>query len=277
MKEYLNLKSFYLFIKNLIKSRWLIIQLTKKEFKERYATSFFGSLWAFIQPLITIVVFWFVFEYGLKAGTITGTNTPFILWLISGLVPWFFFSDSFITAGNSIVEKAYLVKKVVFQVPILPVIKIVTSVVVHLAFVILTILIFLIYGYIPTLYYIQIIYYLIACFIFLIGISWITSSLSVFTGDVAQILSVLVQIGFWATPILWNLEIIPDGFSFIVFILKLNPMNYIVQGYRDSFINGVWFWERPILSIYFWVLTIAIWLIGIVIFKKLRPHFADVL
>jgi ABC-type polysaccharide/polyol phosphate export permease len=96
----------------------------------------------------------------------------------------------------------------------------------------------------------------------------------VFTGDVAQILSVLVQIGFWATPILWNLENIPDGFSFIVFILKLNPMNYIVQGYRDSFINGVWFGRRPILSIYFWVLTIAIiWLIGIVIFKKLRPQF----
>jgi len=91
---------------------------------------------------------------------------------------------------------------------------------------------------------------------------------------VGQLVNIVLQIGFWGTPIFWNIHIMPPG---IQTILKLNPMFYIVQGYRDSFIYFSPFWERPYQALYFWTTAITIFIIGALIFKKLKPHFADVL
>lgn len=81
-----------------------------------------------------------------------------------------------------------------------------------------------------------------------------------------------LQIGFWATPIFWN----PDKMEpWVAKILKINPIYYIVRGYRDSFVYNIPFWQRINTSIYFWSVTIILFIVGAVIFKKLRPHLAD--
>ena len=98
------------------------------------------------------------------------------------------------------------------------------------------------------------------------------SALAVFFKDIGQLVSMFLQIGFWITPIFWNSENVP---LWIEKIIKLNPMYYIVRGYRDSFIYKVPFWERINTSIYFWVITIILLILGALVFKKLRPHFAD--
>ena len=85
-----------------------------------------------------------------------------------------------------------------------------------------------------------------------------------------------MQVLMWSTPIMWNIDAMNPS-PVLGFILKLNPMFYIVQGYRDAMINGVWFFEKPYLTIYFWVLTLALFLLGTTVFKRLRVHFADVL
>ena len=84
----------------------------------------------------------------------------------------------------------------------------------------------------------------------------------------------MLQIGLWATPIIWSYVIIPDNYQWIV---KLNPVFYIIEGYRDSFINKQWFFEQPVLTAYFWCVTLGMLCIGNIVFKKMRPHFADVL
>ena len=111
------------FLKELFGNRKLILNLAKNDFKTKYAGSYLGIVWAFIQPVVTVLVYWFVFEVGLRQ---TGNaEVPFVLWLIAGLVPWFFFSDALNGGTNSLLEYNYLVKKVVFKISVLPIVKII--------------------------------------------------------------------------------------------------------------------------------------------------------
>ena len=266
------MKKFYTLIRDLIINRKLLWQMTKRDFRQRYLGSYLGILWAFIQPTITVFIFWFVFQVGFKAVPVN--NFPFILWLICGMFPWFFLSESIQSATYSVTESAFLVKKIVFRVELLPIVKIMSAFVVHIFFIAVLFAMFAIYGYPPTIYNLQIIYYLFAMICLALGLSWLTSSLTVFLRDIGQFVSMILQFGFWGTPIFWNLQMIPQQFHFI---LKLNPAYYLVEGYRQSFIYHEWFWQHWHLTAYFWILTAAIMLLGAWCFKKLRPHFADVL
>ncbi|MCR5833071.1 MAG: ABC transporter permease [Selenomonadaceae bacterium] len=265
-------KTLFRFIGDIIANRKFLWDMTKRDFRQRYLGSYLGILWAFIQPTITVMIFWFVFQVGFKAVPVD--NFPFILWLVCGMFPWFFLSESIQSATTSVIESAFLVKKIVFRVEMLPIVKIVSALVVHLFFVLILFAMFAIYGYSVSIYNLQIIYYLFAMICLSLGLSWLTSSLTVFLRDVGQFVSMILQFGFWGTPIFWSLQMIPEEFHFI---LKLNPAYYLVEGYRQSFIYHEWFWEHIYLTGYFWALTLTAMLAGAWCFKRLRPHFADVL
>jgi lipopolysaccharide transport system permease protein/teichoic acid transport system permease protein len=96
----------------------------------------------------------------------------------------------------------------------------------------------------------------------------------VFFKDIGQIVAMIIQFGFWLTPIFWSINIIPQEYHWII---ELNPLVYIIEGYRDSLIYHHWFWEKPTEGLYFWMISLAIFLFGAWLFQKLRPHFADVL
>lgn len=266
------LKNFFQFVFAIFQDRQLLVGLTRRDFRSRYLGSYLGLAWAFIHPCVIILVFWFVFELGFKSKPVG--NFPFILWLITGIIPWFFFSDALATAGNSILEYRYLVQKMVFRVSILPIVKILSALVIHLFFIGIIFGFFKVYGYEASLYNLQVIYYLFAMIVLLLGLCWLTSALAVFLKDVEHIIGVFLQFGFWMTPIFWSINMLPARYHFY---LKLNPIYYLVQGFRDAFIHKIWFWERMSYTLYFWGVTVVIFVGGAVVFRKLKPHFADVL
>lgn len=260
-------------------SRKLIARLSVNDFKTKFAGSYLGIIWAFVQPVITILVYWFVFEKGMKPAAIrdaAGTEVPYVLWLIAGMVPWFFFSDALSGGTRALLDYSYLVKKVVFKIDILPIVKIVSAVFVHLFFLAFAVLLYTLYGYYPDVYTLQVLYYSICLFVLVMGISYLTSAVVVFFRDLNQVINIVLQVGVWVTPIMWNIDTM-DISPVLKNLLKLNPLYYIVQGYRDAFIGKVAFFERWELTIYFWVVTIVFMVLGTHIFKKLRMHFADVL
>jgi len=263
---------FWSFVKEVIESRKLIVDLAKRDFQKRYLGSYLGILWGFIQPCVNILLFWFVFQVGFKATPID--NFPFILWLMCGLIPWFFFSDAVANATNAFTENSYLVKNIVFKISVLPIVKVLSSLYVHLFFVVFLLAMFLIYGYIPNVFYWQVIYYLLATIALALSLSLLTSSIMVFIKDTLQLVNMLLQIFFWLTPIFWNKAILPITYKFILII---NPMYYIVEGYRNTFIYHKWFWEDMQMTLFFWGITFVIFIIGVVIFKRLKSHFADVI
>lgn len=267
-----SLRQFIVFLKELLVNRHIIVELTKRDFKTKYLGSYLGMMWAFVHPAVYITILWFVFQVGFRSAPVE--NFPFILWLMAGIIPWFFFSDCLANATNSILDNSFLVKKVVFSIGMLPIVKILSSLAIHLFFLVVLFLMLAAYGYPPNLYMLQALYYLCASLFLLLGLSWITSSAVIFLRDIGQVVVMGIQFLFWLTPIFWSPKILPARYQFLV---KLNPVYYITEGYREAFIHKVWFWEHAMLTIYFWVVTGVIFVVGAVVFRKLRPHFADVL
>lgn len=262
----------FCWILDIIREWRLILNLAGNDFKMKYAASYFGAVWAFIQPMITVIIYVIIFGVGFRSLPVEGVS--YALWLTVGIIPWFFFSEALSSATNSLVEYNYLVKKVVFKIEVLPIVKIVSSIIVHMFFLIIAIIMQLIYGIPLTIYLCQFIYYTFCVIILAWGIANITSAITVFFKDMNYIINIILQLGMWATPIMYNITIFGKTGEKI---LKLNPMCYIVEGYRDAFFQHIWFWEKPQMMLYFWSVTGIILLIGIIVFSSLKKHFADVL
>ena len=205
-------------------------------------------------------------------------GVPYVLWLIPGIVPWFYYSEALNCVTGCLQEYSYLVKKVVFQVEILPIIKLISCMLVHAFFAGIMLAVFLCYGRLPMATWIQILYYSFAASVLALAFGYLTSAVNVFFKDMAQIVSICLQFGMWLTPIMYSEQLFLDkGLTMAPMILKLNPFYYIAAGYRDSMLTGDWFFMRPTLTVYFWAVTLITMLVGLKVFKRLRPHFSDVL
>lgn len=256
-------------------SRHLLLQLTLRDFKSRYAGSTLGLFWAFAQPLAMMTILWGVFSYGLKANA-QEPGVPFVAWFFAASIAWNFFQDTTLTTSNAIIEYSFLVKKIDFKVRLLPVVKILSSLVIHLIFISILVGVLLINGYMPTWYWLQALYYMGCLLTLSLGLGWMLSALSVFTRDVAQIVGICIQFGFWVTPIIWNWRrSVPVEWQWMI---KLNPIFYITEGYRNSFVYGLPISAQGLnATIYFWAFAAILLLVGDKIFSRLKPHFGDVL
>ena len=165
------LKTIFSLPADLYRNRRLVMKLAKNDFKTRYAGSYFGTIWAFVQPVVTILVYWFVFSVGFRSNT-DELGIPFVLYLVAGIVPWFFFSDALSGGTNALIEYNYLVKKVVFNISVLPVVKIISALFVHGFFVILAIILYMCNGRFPDMYYLQIFYYSACAFFLVTGLCY---------------------------------------------------------------------------------------------------------
>ena len=262
-------------LKLLITQRRLIWPLAKNDFRKKFAGSYLGVVWALVQPVVTVLVYWFVFQVGLRQ-TAQVDGVPFILWMLAGLVPWFYFNDALQGGTKSLIEYSYLVKKVVFRIEILPIVKAVSALYVHAFFVALTWLLYCVYGKFPGLFTLQVFYYTFCMFLMVLSLSYGTSAITVLFRDMEQLVAIVLQIGVWATPIMWDLNSIGLP-PLLVKLFKMNPMYYIVYGYRDSLIWHVPFWKHPLLTLYFWLFTAVVYWWGTRTFRRSRGHFADVL
>ena len=125
------LKSLCYFFLSLYQQKYIIGQLVKRDFQNKYLASYIGLSWAFIQPTVSILVIWFAFTFGLRVGK-TQSVLPFAPWFICGMIPWLFISETISSTANSLIEYSYLIKKTSFKVAIIPFIKIFTSLIIHL-------------------------------------------------------------------------------------------------------------------------------------------------
>ena len=257
-------------IKEIWENRRLLFDLSRKDFKKRFSGTYFGISWAFIQPILSILVYIFAFQLGFRSADIEGV--PYAMWFTCGIVPWLFLSDGISTASSSFLEYDYLIKKVKFNITILPLVKIFSALYIHLFFVLITIIMSFIFQIPPSLQMIQVVYYAFCAVCLLFAFTLLTSTIMVFFRDLSQIISVILLIGMWGTPIAWNLE----NFSENVHVyFKANPFYYIIEGYRDSVLGRQWFWERPVLTIYFWVVVLVLLIIGGFVFNKMKEYFAE--
>ncbi|MGP0630174.1 ABC transporter permease [Nitrospina sp. 32_T5] len=260
-----------LFIK-IYTHREVIKSMVGQELKDRYINTIGGLVWALIHPFLVVFTYWFVFSVGFRV-TVPG-DVPFIVVFLCGFIPWMIFSESLSANTNILLTQSHLITKTVFPTEILPLIPLLLSLVSHFVLLLFFLMIMIISGINFSIYNFQFIYYLFALSIFLIGLSWLLSSINIFFRDLGQIVKAILPLWFWLTPIVWMKSMIPEKYHLFI---DLNPLFYIVEGYRQSFIYHAPFWQDLRLGAYFWSCTLFIFLLGGLIFKKLKPEFPEVL
>lgn len=249
-----------------------IMGMALKDLKKQYSGTIMGVTWAVLKNLIFIFAYWFATAIGLKNSA--QIDYPYIAWLVAGLSAWFVIKDTLVPAANSIRKNKYLVTKIVFPVSTIPTFKVVASIFSNILFTSVVMIFLMFSGIFPKIYWLQIIYYQFAVFVLLTGVSLISSALVVFSKDIQILLTSTIFLLFWLSPILYPITNLSKGMSFV---LKLNPFYYIVEGFRNSFVYNIWFWEQPLLTAYFWIFAITTLLVGCFVHCKLRDSFADIL
>ncbi len=260
------------FLSEIWGKKYAVYQLVKRDLKERYIGSYFGLAWALLQQTLLVAVMWFVLQFGLRVRP--EGNVPFLAWIVPAMAVWVLFSEALNTAANSLISYSYIVKKIHFKLSILPLIKVLSAAVIHFIFLFLVVLVLLIFGIYPSLFWLQSAYYFFACICLVLGMSWLASAVMVFFRDLAAGIVILLNLLMWITPIYWNMEMIPPRFRILCY---LNPVCYLTEGYRRSFLYNIPFWEDALWGFYFWGVTFCFMAAGIFVFRKLKPHFADIL
>jgi lipopolysaccharide transport system permease protein/teichoic acid transport system permease protein len=229
-------------------------------------------MWTFSHPVVLVLVLWVIFHFVFKVQP--KNNVPFLVWLATGMAAWFVFADSVNGASSSVVANSNLVKRTLFPAQVLPVVKVVASMATHFIFLLVVLSLLLYEGMSISGYFLQFIYYLFCEVVLALGVGWAVSAFQVYVRDTQPIVDVTLRMGFWVTPIFWDIDMFPYR---IQWVLKLNPMFYVVQGYRESFIYFCPFWYHPLQTVYFWTVAVSVFCGSIWVFRRLSPHFAEVL
>lgn len=262
---------FFKTIKNNYK---MIFQLGKNDFRNKFAGTSLGAIWGFISPFIFMAMYVIVFQFILKTGS--SGDYPFVVWYIPGMAMWQFINDAIINATNSIRNYSYLVKKVVFPVDIIPLISLISSFSVGIFLFVVALGVCSLYKYIVNP--LQFIYVIFAAMCFIVSFTRLTSALATLVPDVSQFLAVIMQLFFWATPIIWNLNMLQTHQNLLTAV-KCTPFTYLVTAFRDAFIGegNILTESHGMYTLVFWAVTILIFFWGNYVFKKNKKDFADVL
>ncbi len=272
MKE--NFLIFLDFIKKLFtRDSSTIRTMVSRDLRARYVGRLFGLLWAVIEPLSQVVIFGVFFGVLLnnKPDPEYGTDS-FFLYLLCGLLPWQLFHQSLNQSTTSMMSNRNLIKKAVgFPSEILPIITVLANVISHLiAMSILTVIVILYAGITP--YFPLMFIYMFFIVVFSIGAGWIVSSLNVYLKDVQQVMGVITMAWLYLTPIFYSPYIVPEA---LLPLYRLNPMYHVVVGYRYAVLAGRMLPMGDFLYLAF--VSFFTFALGGILFRRLKPGFAEVL
>ena len=267
------IKNFKSFLISIYQNSYMIRSMVSRDIKARYVGSFLGIFWSVIHPLTQLLIYYFIFSVILKIKLgAEYDGTEFAIWLVAGLMPWMFFADVVTRSPGAVLEQSTLITKTVFPSEILPLTHLVAAMINHLIGMVIFIGFLLLFGYGISLKILFILPFLLATCLFALGISWLLSALNVFLRDIGQIISVFVNIWFFLTPIIYPRHQIPDRFQTLY---GLNPMLHAVEAYRVGLLGKTDIYLEEVS--YVLLLGLATFVVGGLIFRKLKPAFADVL
>lgn len=273
------MKSAITVIKEQIENFYLIRRLSLYELKSQNRNNYLGMAWEIINPCIQILIYWFVFGTIRKRAPIEidGVNVSFILWLLGGFILWTFFYQSTIQGSKSIYSRLRILSKMNFPMSIIPNFVIFSNLFIHIVMLGITIIIFQLSGFFVNIYYLQFVYFIFATFCLIYAISLITSTLSTIIRDVHMFINSTLRMLLYLSGILWPIALL-DEFQIIMKILKLNPLIYLIEGYRSALFGTGWYFIQEWQStLYFWGIVIVLFSFGSMLHIRFRRHFIDYL
>ncbi len=249
------------------------LDMARVDLVKRYSGSILGIFWGIVRPMVFISVYWFAIQVGLR-GNQPVDGAPFLLWFLPGIVCWFFISDALTIGGAAIRANSHLVTKMVYPVATIPVFTVLSLYFVHLMLVGIVVVIFILSGYGLSVYIFELFYYTLCTLTFAFVVSTMLSTLTAVSHDVGHMVKSIMTALFWLTPIIWSVDTLH---GIVRYIVMLNPVCYLVQGYRNAFVLERWFFVEWEYTVYFWVLMTALTLFTSFLFAKLHKEFSDIL
>lgn len=270
-----NVSEVGMILKEQITNMRFIRRMSKYEERATYQSHYLGLLWQILNPLIQVGTYYLIFGLGLRGGRDV-EGVPYIVWMLLGLIPWFYMSQTYTSASRSIYRQVNLASKMKFPVSVLPMINLVSNLTNFFPMILVVIATLLFKGFMPTLFWFQFFYYFFCMLVFLFAVSIFNATITTVIRDYQIILQSTMRLLFYLSGTIWNFETanLPQ---WVVRILKLNPFFYITSGFRDTFLSKDWFWNKMNYTLIFWVLTIIILIIGSHIHLKFRSKFVDYL
>lgn len=256
----------------LFQHRRIVWLLAKRNVQDRFTGTIGGAVWAIVNPLLQLLVFWFVFGVGLRMQGEVGQ--PFVLFLFCGLIPWMTFSEILSSGAGCITSRAYLVKKIAFPMEILPYTHLIAALFTHAFMLVVLAVMLMVYGVIPGAGLLLLPYYILCLCALASGLAMLLAAVCVFFRDMVQALGILLNIWFWITPLVWPPTMASPALKPM---LDYNPLYYVILGFRDSLLGNELVLPDPVMTIYFWAVVVFLGIAGIVVFRRLKPSFADVL
>lgn len=261
------------FVRNLVSGRTLLFQLVRRDFKQRFIGSAAGWLWGLIHPLVLLASWTFVFQICLKIPMRPGEITSnYSVFLFCGFLPWLLFQETVTRSASSLLDNANLITKTVFPSEVVAVSIFLSSLMSHLLALSIGLVVvqFWTGGISPMALLLPIYMFLIG--LFAVGVGWFVSSLQVYLRDTAQILTVVLTLWFWTTPIFMSEQDFPEWGRPLI---RLNPLAFVVRAYRERILSNQLpaLDELLILSGY----AAASFVLGGLFFRHLKRGFADVL
>jgi|SRR5690625_478464 len=267
-------------IKEQIANFYLMRRLSVYELKSKNKNNYLGMAWEVLNPVIQILIYWFVFGTIIQRPAIDigqGIEVPFIAWLMSGFILWTFFYQSIIQGSKSIYTRLQMLSKMNFPMSLIPNIVIFSQFYVHLFMILIAVIVLHFMGYFINIYYLQFAYFMFATFCLVFSISLITSTLSTIIRDVHMLLNSTLRMLLYLSGILWPITLLEE-FPMIMNLMKLNPLFYLIEGYRAALFGLDWYfivhWQY---TLYFWALVIVLFIFGSILHIKFRRYFIDYL
>ncbi|MBD5833674.1 ABC transporter permease [Weissella confusa] len=268
------MKSLIQVLKEIWTNLPIIRRIAAFNVQSRFADNYLGSIWDYLEPLLYIATYFIVFGLGLYNGTVNGT--PYIVWLLVGIVPWYFIQGSFNKGLTSISSQLRLLTKTKFPVSVAPVMPMLQELRRFLVMAGLTIVVVLSFGRVPSLTWIGLLYSFVAMFATVLAHNLINSTLAVMIPDYKQAMNALFRVLFFTSGVIINLD--QRGLPFVlVKVIKMFPFYYVIESFRDALLYNVWFFENSSNVVFFWLLTFFMLLVGSIVHLRFRERFIDML
>jgi len=249
--------------------RELLFILALREVQLRYRQTFLGVAWVILQPLVTTVIFTFIFGALLEADS---ENIQYELFTFAGLLPWNIFSQSLQRGGISLTRDIRLITRIFFPRVIIPIANALSTLVDFIVSLLILFILLLIYQVPISLSILILPALLVLTMMLSIGVGVIFAALNVYYRDFTYVLPFVIQVWMYASPLAYSTLIIPDSLSWLY---KLNRMVGVIDGFRWAIFQST---EFPLYSIlYSCAISLSIFIIGMLIFKRLESRFADVI
>jgi lipopolysaccharide transport system permease protein len=245
--------------------------LSWRDIKVRYKQTVIGAAWGVIRPLLTMLVFTFVF--GRLANLDHKTAVPYAIIVFAGLLPWQFFSSALSDASNSLTNNTNLITKVYFPRLIIPASSIIVSFIDFAISFILLLLVMLYYRYLPPIQILVLPFFIIMVFFIAFGVSLYFTALNVKYRDFRYIIPFIVQFGIYVTPVGYSSKEIAEKYSATFrFWYSLNPLVGVIDGFRWCITGERIYWPGFFESLF---ITVTFLWIGIYYFRRTEKSFAD--